>query len=1009
LFIPVFPIRAYRVRETAGGYAFQSIVPLSAFAHACRALVLVALVGGGAALGYDSYVSSDSYRVSASLEEAKALEEAGDADGAIERYRAILNEHLYAGDVSHAATRIVELTAAKVPDPCGAGDVDQIGRVVNGFFELPEAARGPAQDVLVTALLKWAAQIGDASIAEARASFVVLDMAAPLDDARAAAPRAAALEKLADALAPARPLMALSHYTSMVPLEAGALAKARAIIETFGAAPSQWIEVAPQIETWLAAARAGTDVAAAKAIATSLKDAQTRHAADLVLLEEGDEKQIAAALAEQPDNQELAASVAGELRAQGNVSAAIATLVAVGVGRMTANNTQLLGILYRDAGKLGEADALLTPFVDERMSAYQAAQRAYGTAITAAKERLVSQVQAGNVPPEIEARLNAASGDEAVNAILVEYMQNEIAGDPNLSRLQAEYLRHEAVVPASMTLGMVKLGRASEASGKERDALLADAERAFLAIRAAAEGQPSYHLGLGEIYHRLGKVEDGDRELDALLGQGSPELASEVANVYRSLGKLAKCRAILEQQHASASDERIKHHAAYMLSLLAASLDDKELWLNKSDATASAVKASLHEVQGARALLRDDREGADRAFAASAKIWSQEAEHNAAAVNNVAVASMARYSATGDVTHLRNAASQFDQSMRRQPDAAITTQNAMDTHEHLGLATVLERHLKVDVLALSQGECEVIVDMVLDSDDGDAVRAALKADKHLQRAQELAKRVQLLAPHHQDGYRTELRWFSWHDDVAGMKGLHERLSRGQRLDIGQTAVQRREFEAGTRDAESLRSLEQGTAIAAHRLARAKASGHAATIAAAHITAGALVANRLLAFEQGTITELVAPYRAAYEAWPQGGTANRLFNVLNTAAIFGARQATPAFDQLYTAQYRKQSVMPLVESAVRGPSGAEIAAAIAKQPEVTEARELLRKHPRTKGSFNLYLWGGWTGDDELRKFGATVFDNPIALSSRKIEVLLYPGEAREAAELALYEAASEANR
>ena len=52
-----------------------------------------------------------------------------------------------------------------------------------------------------------------------------------------------------------------------------------------------------------------------------------------------------------------------------------------------------------------------------------------------------------------------------------------------------------------------KLRRANESSGEARAELLAAAERLFLSIREEAEGVPAYHLGLGQVYHRLGRAD----------------------------------------------------------------------------------------------------------------------------------------------------------------------------------------------------------------------------------------------------------------------------------------------------------------------------------------------------------------------------------------------------------------------------------------------------------------------------------------------------------------------
>src|SRR5262249_33927026 len=150
-------------------------------------------------------------------------------------------------------------------------------------------------------------------------------------------------------------------------------------------------------------------------------------------------------------------------------------------------------------------------------------------------------------------------------AVFHEWMSARMAGDPLLKGLRAEYLRHEAAVPASLALGQVKLRRANAASGDERRALLDAAEKVFLSIRTEAEGNPTYHLGLGRVSPRLGRTEEGNAELDRVLARSEPELTLGVAQVYRDLGLYVRAKQIAEGLYGSSAEQRWKQAAASTL------------------------------------------------------------------------------------------------------------------------------------------------------------------------------------------------------------------------------------------------------------------------------------------------------------------------------------------------------------------------------------------------------------------------------------------------------------
>lgn len=1004
LFVPLFPIRAYRVWENNNGYVFRGTVPLSRFAKMARIALLVGVVGVGGVVAYQEHYGSDSYVMGVALDEARALEDAGDYEAAQARYHSIIADYGLELDVSAAALGVVRIAARSVPSPCGVGDVETVGRVVNALYELPEDDRGAAQEELVTRLMTWADEIGEAEPPAARARLALLDMAMPFDTAKVSALRAGTLGRLGDLLAETRPLMALKYYTDITPQSADTLRRAQKIIDGFGESPSLWLEAAPEIEAWLTAASSERGAFTDSPYGQRLADARERDEADQALIEEGDDEKLSAALAAQKDNQALAVAVASGQRQRGELAAAVATLEGVGApGRMTALTHELLAVCYRDSGRLEDADQLLSPFVEERMAAFQQAQRAYSAAIGATENELIAKLRAGDVPPVLQNQLDGAAGDQARDELVRIWLGEQIAADSQLKALRDDFLKHQGVVSVAITLGMVKLARASEATAGAREALLGEAERSFLSIRAAAEGQPSYHLGLGEVYHRLGKAAEGDAELGGLLAEDDPSLHLAVAGVYRSLGKVARSREISEAVFASGAAPELKYSAAYMLSIIADSLDEKEKWLHAADQTSPAVKAGLIETRGQRAAEAGDLAAADAAYAEVASFWKSQADHSATSTNNEAVAYMGRYDVTGDVVHLRTAATRFEEALRLDPNAALTLSNLLGALQHLGIVKLLSKELKMDVLSPGASDATSLVGLVLDSDRGPALREALAKHPELTRAHELAKQLQVLAPHSDDGYRFELMWHQWRQDSAGIQKLNDRLAAGQKLDVAETARQRRAFERGERDEMFIKAIKPTLKQNALKLERVRATGHQPSIGAAEVLNGSGIISFYAAVEQGSIEDGLEHLRAAYAAWPHEGTRGSLAYGLLRVAVMKARADSPALLGGYTEKRRLLEIETLVEELVRGPNGAEVLAALRRQPELAAAMKLLREgDPPAEASLMFYLAGGWGDDAQVRQRHAGVFDQPRQRLARSIETLLYPGEAREAADLALYD-------
>ena len=439
---------------------------------------------------------------------------------------------------------------------------------------------------------------------------------------------------------------------------------------------------------------------------------------------------------------------------------ALATLAALGApGRLTATAQRLLADCAMDAGDPAKAEAVLAALVAERLPAFQIAQREYETAAEHLRQSMITQAKIGNLEDSLKRRIEGASEKEQTR-IFGEWLMEQLEADPKLASLRGEYMRRGAVVPAALSLGLVELRRANAASGEERRALYASAEKVLLSIRNEAEGNPSFHVGLGQIYHRLGRHEDGDKELAHLLDRKDPELTLEVASVYRELGLSVRAKQILEGLWSSSADAQWKQRAAALLSLVVTELgfneDEEETWLKRSDTSSPEVKHRLLGLE-ARKLRREGKLAeADRAYQRICEELERSAGHDAAAANNAAIAYLERYRISGDPAHLRAAVKQLEASRRLSPEAAIIVHNLAGTYDYLATVTVLEKWIRTRSLALDESDATAILGAMLSGPLHDEVLAALRKDPSFHRSLDLSQEEQALAPQRADGYGRQI-------------------------------------------------------------------------------------------------------------------------------------------------------------------------------------------------------------------------------------------------------------
>jgi hypothetical protein len=1010
LWIPILPLAAYRVRKSEQGYEFVAREALSPLARAAQIGVLVAALLGIGWGGVSSYLGSPDRKAQVALEEGRRAEARGDRQAAMERFTEVSRSG--GAHVAAAAEALVRLGAASVPEPCTAAALDKVARVVDGYHAMPTEARKAASAPLTAKLEAWAKQIGEATAVDQAAALDVLDMAArvaeggPREEA-VNGRRASVRRVLAASVAAERPLRALALYAAS-PGDAESVEAAAKLVEGFGEGPSLYLEAEPEIMAWAAAADKRAQLAASAAQARErIAAAKAAHAAAQPILEAGDEKQMAAALSRSPRDHELAVGLAQAQRRRGDAKAALATLTALGApGQLTAHAQQLLAACRADGGDLAQAESILAALFAERLPAFQAAQREFSGAMERAQEQLVQGAKSGHYDSELGPRMQSAHSDADKARVFREWIGEQLGKDAHLAKLRAEYLRHEALVPTALSLGQIKLRRAQGASGEERRALLAAAEATFLSIQHAAEGDPSYHIGLGQVLHRLGRAVEGDKELGQVVARKVPELSLAVADTYRDLGLPVQAKKIAEEVWKTAGQEQEKQRAAMLLAHLVKDISDdekeEETWIERGDPKSLAVEDLKLHLEVRRLTRQGKFAEADKVFTKIAALYEPHAARDAVAANNLALVYQHRFQVSGDREHLQTALKHLENARRLEPQNAMVISNLASVLAHAGVVAVLDRWVKTRVLAPSNEDTYTVLSALLEGPLRGEVLAALRKDRGFQRSLDLAAEEQALAPQRPVGYQWQLYWLTITEDTAALEAMEKRLAAMPPFDASATAESRRRRRDDAQMQVRKTHARQLVERAEQTVQRVEQGGHAPTLAAARFL---LAEHRARLLELDRAPEHVEPMlevaRKAAQGWPEGGAAEGLPSLLISAATARAAAEVPAVKTALDAEGRIWSGGMLLHRLTTGPQGAEVLAALRQRPEIAEAARLRKARGSNRPSLYDLMLARVAGDAELEQAAAAAFDRRDLGAELAIEALMAPGQDVEKLTLAFW--------
>ncbi|MBN8616929.1 MAG: hypothetical protein J0L92_40475, partial [Deltaproteobacteria bacterium] len=824
LFIPVWPISAYRVMDNGNGsYQFMAKEPVSAFARGYR-WVVAALVGLGIVSNLTIAYLDDPHRLAAN--EFAATQESTRSmapDQALAAWERLAQDRGYALEGSARETTGTELTRLvldTVPSPMTRARIGEVETALARHRALPELAHGAPQEAMVLErVLGWQSDVGLASHEDALASMRVLDALSATDAPRSdvdsllygstrtpsyasspeLAERRATLHRvLGEQLATEWPLEAIEHWSAAG--DAASMERVGATLAELSSARSLLLEVETPVSRYLAATSAGSEPRDSIAIAMDAARTMDADEGRRLALESGEPAALNAVLDSYPGDQESIAALAQSKRQSGDLAGAHALLDPLGSsGRLCGAAQVARASLLADEGNVEDAVALLSHHVEARLPAFQSAQRAYHRAFDARTTELEAQVRSPYPPMELENQLRGVIDDAQGQQIVQGWFLAQLTNDSNLASLRATLDASSDVVGGVLQLAMLELRLGNDTTGEARDHHLREAERLFLAIRDQAEGLPSFHLGLGQVYHRLGRTAEGDAEIGQVLAMGQPALDLEAAYTYRDLGLQRQATEIAQRLYDAGVAPQAQT-AAMLMSLLASTLEDEELWLSRADQSNEFVQINLLQARARRTARDGDLRQADRLFGQVADRFLALSSHDQAALNNAAIAFEQRYECSGNAAHLARAVELMEQALRRAPESGITAANLAEILAYAGHVAVLDGFVHTRDLRLDASSAAELVDWLLSGSQRDAVMAALREEPRLRRALEISRQAQVLSPQRTHAYQAELDAAERLDDAAALATLAERVARVSNLETASAAADADRWARGELDA-----------------------------------------------------------------------------------------------------------------------------------------------------------------------------------------------------------------
>ena len=999
LFVPVLPLDAFRVSEASGGgYYFQARAPLSRAARLWRWTASIAVALAAVAGGAYSYVHSDGYKLARALEAAAAQEAqahtAAAREAAIVKYETVIEQGAEQApeDLAPAALGIARLLDALIARPFDAVGVDAATRALQRFASIPPGARaGEPTEQLCRSMQSFATALEGQGASGLYGARRLLGKAHRLCGASVAPALRRVRLSLARLDAKDWPLVAFADYVQAFDAPEAVAESGKLIDAIADNEVSIWHELEPGLSIWVEAAKeAPEQVERVTRVRARLEHAGAYFgsAARKALGPDVKPETLTTALDAEPGDQELRVALAS----LNPDAAALEAFAKVGPpGKMTRSTARAYAELLQRSGKLSEADVVFEHLVQQMLPEYEDARANYAEALSAFYARWYERARAGDLPNEIVNELQPAPEDQAP-VIFDKWVSKQAESDPEVQTHFQDIQQKSEVVPVVLSLGTVKLLRASQLTGEEQSRLLAAAERLFLAIRSDAVGVPAYHLGLAQVYYRLGKTAEGETEFGALLAKKEPEQDLAVARAYREVGAITRAREVTQAVHDRAGSP-LRESAAMLMSLMADTQDDRRTWLTRSDQNSDMVRTSLLELEADSACSSGQIQDGDSKYREVARRHLEGSALDESNFNNAALAHAARVACSGQHAALDEALQLMQRALRIAPDSSLLAQNASPLHEYRAALRALSRWLEPSALHLDPSDAETLLDALAAGPHREELLGLLKQDADVKRARELSRGARVLAPSRPEPYLAEVSWLQRFDDGPGLSAMLSSL-RAQKLDTGPLVVARQQWLDGKLDKTRRERMHKEEAKLA-RIAATLPGSQKASLAAVRYLEGELVTGLLMLDEPLPRAEqAVRAFGEAHELWPAIGAQRRQGQALLVSAAVRASVSLPALATRLQKDMREYGLQ-LTFCRLIDEGDASILGAITTQPEFARALEIARSTSGERPGMWDWVMARLAGDTaSAEKVAGSVFDEE-ARQGTLLGQLLTPGNAADA--------------
>jgi cellulose synthase operon protein C len=1004
LFIPVYPLDAFRVTPANFGFRFHGKAQLDPRAHWIRRLAVavalaVAVVAGGA-----FYLKSDRHQLNQRLADAAKLEglvhDQKSSDAALERYEQIFHEYREKVDeprLEPIALGIARISTRTLGAALRPGDVDVALAALRRFASVPEAARGGEAAAFVEGRVNdWVNSLGSADAERTTGSLRLLGITnIALNSPPRLAQREQALHlRLGQDLAADWPVVAL-EFLARAADEKGA----PAAMETALAAlpPTALDTLSPVLEDWITGHVGAPAFAKSSALLDAVRvraEARKADPARTELLDKGGDDALEGAIVARADDPAFSVALAQRLQERGEAAQALATLERLGTpGQLPESAALLFGRLSSELGNKQRAVEIYEHWLLARLPEYEATSFKLSRRVSAKRQECSKQADQDALPSDITKQLQEAKDTEQARSLYGDWVDAQLKKDSEIEQLRGRLEKLDAVVPVALSLGMLLLDSAQTGAGELRAAALAKAERTFLSIEAGGEGLPAYHLGLGSVYYRLGKSTEGEREFAVLLERKEPLLDLDVVRSYRDLGQLPRAKEVALRVFEQSKDE-LKFAAAVQLSLLAEDLEEQEKWLLAGDQSTSYVKNSLVEVQAKKAFRAGNLALADEKYQRAYELYLNESTSDVSGANNAALALSARYTCTGDSRHLTRAVDLLEKARRLAPNDSVVLQNLATPLRHLAELDAVHTWLNAPALKLSTGELESVLEWLDAGDARATVLTTLRQNPYFRRAADTVRQARVLGPSWPEPYYSELQWLTIFEDADGIATIKKQIEAAEKIDRESAQRQRAEWVSGVNDARERQRFEGAIARYAAILATLEAPSAAPSRA---------VVKALWADQEDSLTLLdsapahaqkaLSLLRQAEGDWPllslQGEEAAQLTRL---AVLRALPQAGP--DARH--DLRRDGITLTLWRWLKATNSPALAA-VKAQPELAEAARALATAPDRRQSPLSYVLGMLTGDRELVRRARQQITLPHHIPALEADVLL-SGDAVDQARL-----------